>query len=251
MHKISLDIFWGATNFMWNLTVKFSSLNHASEFINKLQGLDKIEYHIDTNFDIVVSGENIFAKELVLEMIAESIVTIFKTRFFENNMNVPFLTAENREALVKALVMFDIESDIYYVLTCIENMSTIVLSSINAFLLPKIKNKWNEFVTIANLNGNYLLNYEIFVEFLKFLINSIQPKTSVINLKCDVNKFLFFDDNDRLLTSKISLDDEMGLITNLVVLAPKNINIHCIGQVSNKTFKTLYYLFDKKINLIV
>lgn len=236
---------------MWNLTVKFSSLNHASEFINKLQSLDKTEYHIDKNYDIVVSGESMFVKEYVLEMISETIITIYKTDFFEKTMNVPFLNVENREALIKALVLFDIESDIYYILTCIENMSTIILKSIDTFLLPKIKNKWNEFVTITNLNGNYLLNYEVFVEFLKFLINSIQPKTNVINLKCDVNKYLFFDDNDRLLTSKINLDDEMGLITNLVMLAPKNINIHCIGQVSNKTFKTLYYLFDKKINLIV
>mgnify|MGYP004560443989 CR=1 FL=1 len=115
----------------------------------------------------------------------------------------------------------------------------------------KIKNKWNEFSTITNLNSNHLLNYEVFVEFLKFLINSIQPRLYVINIKCDVNKYLFYDNNNVVVAKNIDLSDEIGLITNLVFLAPKNINIYCINQVSNKTFKTLYYLFDKKINLIV
>ena len=43
----------------------------------------------------------------------------------------------------------------------------------------------------------------------------------------------------------------MGLITNLVLLAPQNINIYCVDKMSEQTFKTLYYLFDKKINLLV
>ena len=238
---------------MWNLTVRFSKLVQASEFVNKLNKLKKVEYHIINNngCEIFISDSNPFSKEYVLELIAEQIVNMSKTAYFDKNIGLDFLCHEHREALIKALVLFDIESDIYYVLTCIENLKTIVVDSVDTFLLPKIKNKWCEFVTIANLNSNYLLNYEVFVEFLKFLINSIQPKTAVVNVKCDVHKFLFFDDKNSLMDSKVDLCDEMGLITNLVLLAPQNINIHCINQVSNKTFKTLYYLFDKKINLLV
>ena len=102
-----------------------------------------------------------------------------------------------------------------------------------------------------NLNGDYLINKEIFIEFLKFLIKSIQPQTKVVNIKTDLTKFLFFDEQDHLMQGQIDLKDEMGLITNLVLLAPRNINIHCSDKVSDKTFKTLYYLFDKKINLRV
>jgi len=118
-------------------------------------------------------------------------------------------------------------------------------------VLSKIKHRWQEFVVVTNLNGNYLLNYEVFVEFLKFLISAIQPKTNVVNLKSDLKKFLFFDDKNNLITCRVDLKDEMGLITNLVLLAPQNINIHCMNNLSDKTFKTLSYLFDKKINLRV
>jgi len=237
---------------MWNIKIEFDKLEQAGEFINKLRNIKKIEYHIEKqNNQISVNGDNEFSRELVVEILSEIIVTIYKTDYFNRNIKLSFLPQEHKEALIKALVLFDIESDIYYVLTSIERFSNIILSSFNKFLLSKIKHKWHEFVIVANLNGNYLLNYEVFIEFLKFLINSIQPKTSVVNLKSDLSKFLFFDEKNNLMTSRVDLKDEMGLITNLVILAPKNINIHCINQVSNKTFKTLYYLFDKKINLLI
>ena len=238
---------------MWNLIVKFSKINNASDFVNKLNKIDKIEFHINnkTGYDISISGTNEFSKELALELVSECIINIYKTDFFNKTIMLNGLNKECKDALIKALVLFDIESDIYYTLCCIENMNTIIVESVNTFLLGKIKNKWNEFSTITNLNSNHLLNYEVFVEFLKFLINSIQPRLSVINIKCDVNKYLFYDNNNVVVAKDIDLSDEIGLITNLVFLAPKNINIYCINQVSNKTFKTLYYLFDKKINLIV
>ena len=237
---------------MWNITIEFDKLDQAAEFINKLRNIKKIEYHIEKqNNQISVNGDNEFSKELILQLISEIVVNIYKTEFFLKNIKLSFLPKSHKDALINALVQFDIESDIYYVLTLIEHYSKIILKSLNQFLLTKIKNKWNEFVIIANLNGNYLLNYEVFIEFLKFLIKSIQPKTKVINLKSDLTKFLIFDDHNNLVTSRVDLEDEMGLITNLVLLAPRNINIHCIDKVSDKTFKTLYYLFDKKINLLV
>ena len=133
----------------------------------------------------------------------------------------------------------------------IERLSTIIVPSFNTFKLGKLRLKWQEFVYVTNLNGDYLINKEIFIEFLKFLIKSIQPQTKVVNIKTDLTKFLFFDEQDHLMQGQIDLKDEMGLITNLVLLAPRNINIHCSDKVSDKTFKTLYYLFDKKINLLV
>ena len=237
---------------MWNVKIEFEKLDQAGEFINKLRNIKKIEYHIEKqNNQISVNGDNEFSRELILEILSETIINIYKTEFFNKNISLSYLPQQHKDALIKALVMFDVESDIYYVLTSIENFNTIILASFDEFLLSKIKRKWQEFVFITNLNGNYLLNYEVFVEFLKFLINSIQPKTRVVNLKSDLTKFLLFDEKNNLVTSRVDIEDEMGLITNLVLLAPKNINIHCIDKVSDKTFKTLYYLFDKKIHLLV
>lgn len=236
---------------MWNIKVQFACLEEAGEFINKIRKIKKVEYHIEKQNKIIINGDNDFSRELSLEVLSETIVTNLKSQYLRQNIQLPFLPSEQKDAIIKALVLFDIESDIYFVLSAIEKQSTIVIPSFNAFRLRKLKPKWQEFVFITNLNGNYLLNYEVYVEFLKFLISSIQPKTNVINLKSDVSKFLFFDEKNNLVACRVDLSDEMGLITNLVLLAPKNINIHCTSQVSNKTFKTLYYLFDKKINILM
>ena len=100
---------------MWNLTVKFSKVSQAGEFVNRLINIKKIEYHILSNStsDIVITGENSFAKEFVLELISETIINIFKTEYFEKSINLSFLRPEQKDALVKALVLFDIDSVIY------------------------------------------------------------------------------------------------------------------------------------------
>ena len=175
----------------------------------------------------------------------------YKSKYFFKNIKLGFLPNEHREALINALIMFDIDSDIYYVLLDLKESTTIIVESFGQFRLRKLTNKWKEFVFIANLNGSTLINYDIFIEFLKLLITSIQPKANVVSLKSDLTNFLIVDDKNHLVAGSIDLKDEMGLITNLVLLAPRNINIYCVGQVSDKTFKTLYYLFDKKINLLV
>lgn len=237
---------------MWNLKVQFEKLDEVSDFINRIRKIKKVEYHIEKQINqIVLHGDNDFSKELIIEILAETIVNIYKNDYFTRNIKLSFLPNEHKETLIKALILFDIESDIYYVLSAIEKYNTIIVPSFHEFKLSKLKHKWNEFVFITNLNGNYLLNQEVFIEFLKFLISSIRPQTNVINLKSDVSKFLICDEKNNLITCRVDLKDEIGLITNLVLLAPRNINIHCASQVSNKTVKTLYYLFDKKINLLV
>lgn len=237
---------------MWKLKIEFETLSEVGDFINKIHPIEKTEYHIDApNNQIVITCENEYCKELILQTLAEYIVNNYKTQYFQRYLKLDFLPSVQTQMLIKVLVMFDIESDIYYVLNGIEKLKYINVQSYDAFILRKIKHKWEEFALITNLNGAYLLNYDVFIEFLKFLISSIQPKNKAITLKSDVKKFLLFDAEDNLINSGVDLNDEMGLIANLVLLAPQNINIYCSDQVSEKTFKTLYYLFDKKINLRV
>jgi len=237
---------------MWNLKIEFDKLEHMSDFINKTRNINKVEYHIEKdNNQLFLNSNNEYARELVLEALSNTIVVNYKTNYFCDFLEIDFLPQQHRDALIQALVFFDIESDVYYVLNSIENFHIINLNSFDKFILSKIKHKWQEFVFITNLNSNYLLNYDVFIEFLKFLITSIQPKTNVVNLKSDLTKYLIFDDKNNIIDSMIDLQDEMGLITNLVLLAPQNINIHCADKMSDQTFKTLYYLFDKKINLLV
>lgn len=236
---------------MWNLKVQFEELDNAVDFLNKVRKIDDVEYRIEKeNKLIYVSGSRSYNKVIVEELLSEAIVRIYKTKYFFNNINLLGIPKECRDSLIKALILLDIDSDIYYVQSLINEDATIIIPSFNAFKLKKLQNKWHEFIFVINLNSNYILNYEGYIEFLKLLISCIDPKTNIVNLKSDLSKFLIIDDND-LINYQVDLNDEVGLITHLALLAPQNINIYCVEQMDNKIFKTLYYLFDKKINLIV
>ena len=154
---------------MWNLKVEFDKLDQASDFINKTRNINKVEYHIDKGRNqIFLNGNNEYSRELVLEALSNAIVVNYKTEYFHKSLDINFLPQQHKDALIKALVFFDIESDIYYVLNSIEKYHSINLNSFDKFILCKIKHKWQEFALITNLNGGQLLNYDVFIEFLKF-----------------------------------------------------------------------------------
>lgn len=236
---------------MWNLTIEFDNLVWKIEFVNKLRKINDLEYYVEENNNkLRIICNNDIIKESFLNILAYEIITTYKSQFLKKYIQLSFLKEEHVDSLINALVMFDIDSDIYYVINKLEKFSYINLNSFDIFILSKIKPKWNEFVLVTNFNGNNLLNHDIYIEFLKFLINSIQPKNYRIGLKYDFNNIIIVDDNN-MIVCRVEQNDEIGLITNLVLLAPQNIDIHCVDKVSDNTFKTLLYLFDKKINLKV
>jgi len=140
---------------MWKLKVEFESQDHAIDFINKLRNIKLVEYTIETNSQIVISSRNIYTKELVLQLLSETIITIYKTQFFNNNIKLYYLPKQQKEQLIKHLTNLDIECDVYYILNAIENFTTFILKSINHFLLTKSKNRWKEYAYITNINGYY------------------------------------------------------------------------------------------------
>ena len=100
------------------------------------------------------------------------------------------------------------------------------------------------------------MNYEseTLIELIRFLIDSITPKRQAINIYYNGETFVLKDENNLIIKLNNALNKsnmEINLITTLISLAPKIINFHCLGCVSENTFKILSYLFNKKINLLV
>ena len=147
---------------MWNLKVQFERLEESVDFINKITRLNNVEYHIEKEDNVIyLISDNEYNKDIVLDILAEIIVKTYKSKYFFKNIKLGFLPNEHREALINALILFDIDSDIYYVLLDLKESTTIIVESFNRFRLRKLTNKWKEFVFIANLNGSTLINIDI------------------------------------------------------------------------------------------
>ncbi len=241
---------------MWNynLIINPKFKKQTMELSQKLNNISGTQSKLEKNkeyINLTISANNVHKiKETILTNIAYFIVDIYKSEFFYNTLKNQPLPKTHKECLCKALTLFDIETDIFLTLTQLTEKDRVVVDSFYVFKMGKLRQKWQEFANVSCLNSPMLKNSDIYVEFLKFLYNCIIPQTEVVNVYIKSTEFVFTDANSNTLISPINLQDEIGLITNLIYLAPKVVNLHCINQISNKAFKALYYIFNKKINII-
>ena len=78
------------------------------------------------------------------------------------------------------------------------------------------------------------------------------PRHRLVDVYYVDDRFLIIDEQNNVLSFNNDTNNlEVDLITNLITIAPKNINLHCAGVLTNNTFKVIYYIFNKKVNLLV
>lgn len=186
-------------------------------------------------------------------LICDVIIYAYKESFLKENINLSNLNEVYQIALLKALVLFDSESDRQLIKSKLNFNGNIYLESLYNFKLKNLKVRWKEIATLANENSSNFLESEIFLDLLRFLVTTLKPKTELINVYFNGATFEYLDAKKKKIKNShiINGSDEVSLITTLITLAPTKINLHCIDMLSNNTFKVLYYIFDKKVNLLV
>lgn len=229
--------------------------------------LEYMKYSLSQNINCIVAlsktkQESILSvasnnkKELINALIKEITKYIafkFKESFFYNNLKLTQLNLEYKKALIKALVLFDIESDERFIKKNIILTKTIDINSLFYFKLNLLKLNWQEMVNVANNNACAFFSNENFLELIKFLIESMPKKEKQVNVIFNNNKFEITNSNNKILKNQFENEKniELALVSNLIYIAPEKINLYCINNLSNSTFKILYHIFNKNINLLV
>lgn len=155
------------------------------------------------------------------------------------------------EAFTKCLVLFDTEDEVFEIINKLEFFNGIDIHSFYSFKLKNLKAKWKEYAKVCS-NHLLLIESQSFLDLLRYLIDVINPKHNYVDVYYVDGKFIISDENNNILSFNQSISNiEMELINNLITLAPKTINLHCAGVLTNNTFKAIYYIFNKKVNLLV
>lgn len=188
--------------------------------------------------------------EYIKRLLAEAIILIYKEKLLLNSININYLSEEYKTAFIKSLIYFDYEEDMFEIINQLDFDTGINLDSFYNFRLKKVKQKWLQLVSICQ-NNNVFLESETFLELLKFLIESMIPKHKYIDVFYNGIDFEIVDENNNLISFNNTGNPEVNLISSLISLAPKTINLHCAGMLSDNTFKIIYYIFNKKVNLLV
>lgn len=199
-----------------------------------------------------VAQKNSF-NNLIKEKIAETILIHFKKDYILSRLDFNFEPTPNMQIFLKALVVFDSDTDKAIITKRLDFENNLVVNSFIHFKLSFLKRKWDELVSLANDNVLYLLSQDSFSELIKFLISNLEYRYYAVNIFSKQDCYLLCDTKGEaikdFLIEKSVLHDDSALLVNLVALNPEKIIIHNSVFLKDKLLKTLYEFFSNRVEI--
>ena len=90
----------------------------------------------------------------------------------------------------------------------------------------------------------------VYLEFLRFLVLNSEPKNEVVFL-INSDQSVQLLDNENKILSDMPKSDEIGVVVNLILQAPKKLIINCFDSLSKKVADLIMYIFDDRICMIL
>ena len=242
MKKIVVHFIPNHHKYVQELLVRLKLIDNISVACKKTK---YVSVAIIINSDIEETYDNLIV------IISSYILKAYKRDYFNQNTRISKQLENCKTALVKSLVGFDFENELFYLSGLIDDYEEIYTDSLYFFKMQKLQMKWGEFSCVVNLSTKVEQNPDLYIEFLRFLSSNKNDDIMEVNLHIKDNSYLLCDNNQNLLCKITGLKDTIGLATILVNLSPKVINIYNFTNMNRDTFKSLYYIFSTKINMLV
>lgn len=227
--------------------------NRLNEFKSQFDGVLTV-FNKDQSTDILVACNKYEKNRLILflqDIISESICYFYKRQYLIDNIKLNVGDEISKRAFISALLFFDKETDRYIVNKYLNIDKKLNLDGFYNFKLQCLKDKWRELIEIANDNEIYLYSYETFMELLKFLIDNIEIKNDVINIMSTNDSYDIFDSKfDKIKNEEILDNMDEQLVSNLIALCPKNINIYCSDKIPSNIKDIICKLFEKRVKFV-
>lgn len=196
----------------------------------------------------------------VCDAIADTISTFYKLEYIEKNLKLHISDNVCLNAFKKALIAFDRETDKYIITHNLKIDDNIYIDSFYEFKLKQLRSKWFELIKLANENASYLLCNDTFIDLLKFLIENIEISSGLINvvkndagyILCDEKFNEINTDNEEicLLKKAEKQDNEVDLITSLIALSPRKINVYCDEYENSPTLTLISQIFENRVSIL-
>jgi hypothetical protein len=196
----------------------------------------------------------------ISDAISDAISTFYKLEFIEKNLNLPINDEISLNAFKKALIAFDRDTDKYIISRNLRLEKSIYIDSFYQFRLKQLRNKWMELIKLANENASYLLCNDTFIDLLKFLIENIEISSGLVNViksddgykLCDEQFNEIDSENETLCHLNVENDNgnEIGIITSLIALSPKKINVYCNEYENSPTLTLISQIFENRVSIL-
>ena len=239
-----------------------SKIYEDLELISKEFPIITTSYDTEKNKNIIIACDDFEKARMcffISDIVSNVISLFYKTEFIENNLLLPIKNEVGYIAFKKALVAFDRETDKYIISKALKINKILNLESFYNFRLKQLRIKWLELIKLANDNAGYLLCNDTFIDLLKFLIENIEISVGVVNVLKENNNFVICDEYFNKINKKQidiqeideqNLNNDVNLITSLIALSPKKINIHCDKYENSQALTLLSQIFENRITIM-
>lgn len=187
-------------------------------------------------------------KRLLAESVAESVALGYKNLYVRSCLKVgngTFL----QNVLINTMCVFDKAYDMQIISKILDTDKAMFIDGYCNFRLKLLKRKWLEISNLVSDNNYILHDNRLILEFLQYLLESVESKTSELSLSFEQDGFLLYDEKGNLIPSVQSLaaystvEEEAAL--NVLLLKPQRLAIYCTQRPS-EDFCSLMNLFECK-----
>jgi len=189
---------------------------------------------------------------LVFDAISESVVRNYKERFLLKNINIDSVDELTKVAFVKALTLFDKESDKAYIKSRLEPFKELALDSFYNFKLWLLEKRWGEIASLVSENSNYLIMSGAFKELMKYLIVTNDVEFGELHLYYENEKIIAKDkDNKNMFTVDYlgKEKDKIKVISEIISLSPQKIVLHS-GFLGLDVSSFLENLYESRVSVL-
>lgn len=176
--------------------------------------------------------------------IIKVICNFYKDCFLSENLRLPLHENMSLTAFKKALINFDKETDFFIISKNLQLEKNLHLDSFYHFKLKALRDKWGELIALANENSDYLTSSEAFFDLLKFLIDNLEICENEIDVFEEEDGYHLRPESEEIGHEILSKE---GLISSLIELCPKKINLFC--RTDDNTAGFLSKIFEERISV--
>lgn len=241
---------------MWEITL-VGKPNDIGYF---LELKDYLKKELDNNVIVVISFENELICSIALSnekdieylknVIYETIIKIVKAEYYEGKLTIFSDDRSLNSFILSSIILINIRDEIEYAKNYVSLSKILYIRSFVNFKLHKLIDIWDREVEYYNNTFSGECRENLYLEFLRFLAHNSYNKQDVIYIEENQDKMLLLN-NDKQAIKRISKNDEIGIIVQLIIYSPKKIIINCLSSLSQKVSNLISYIFEDKVSMLL
>lgn len=218
------------------------------EVQNKLRNIVVLNHNETIELEFSVRRNSKVLKKIE-EFLAQTILVFYKSNYIYEHICIPCGIEQYKDILAKSLAVFDRKSEIEEIENLIDVSDTLYVESFYVFKLKAFRARWDEICNLFLENLASMQLSETFNELLSYLIISTESGRDEVYIhETEKQIYITTKNGDNLIEPiERSVNYIMQVVSELIVMAPKNIVIKKSGESDICLLQTLVQLFQEKV----